>query len=173
MRQSTGSLLVPFLLLLMVGTAIGFCIVLVKTMPPSQAAVSPEAAPVPEPVASQKSKKPRKQAASSKKSGEPVVHVPSLESKDSDAIHTVVPSSDADENASALSVKADSTPVFQSNSTNSSLVTSLNKGDEVKSGGLQILDSQGTWTLVRGQGRSGFVASESLERKTPSEQAQR
>ena len=71
-----------------------------------------------------------------------------------------------------MQVKDDSTPVFHSNSADSALVKSLKKGDEVRSGGLQIIDSQGSWTLIQKSGRSGFVPSEMLERKSPTEQAQ-
>jgi hypothetical protein len=72
-----------------------------------------------------------------------------------------------------LNVKMDSTPVFQSNSANSSQVTSLQKGDEVRSRGIEIIDPRGSWTLIQGAGRSGFVSSESLERKISVEQAQK
>jgi hypothetical protein len=51
------------------------------------------------------------------------------------------------------------------------LVTSLKKGDQVKSGGLQIIDPRGSWTLVQGKGRSGFVPSELLEQQAPIEEA--
>ena len=71
-----------------------------------------------------------------------------------------------------MNVKDDSTPVFHSNSSGSAVVKSLKKGDEVKSGGLQIIDSNGTWTLIQKSGRSGFVPSEMLERKSPTKQAQ-
>jgi hypothetical protein len=66
-----------------------------------------------------------------------------------------------------LNVTTDSTPVFQSNSANSSMVTSLKKGDAVRSGGLEIIDPRGSLSLVEGQGRSGFVPSEMLEQKVP------
>jgi hypothetical protein len=38
-------------------------------------------------------------------------------------------------------------------------------------GGLEIIDPRGSLTLVQGQGRSGFVPSEMLERKTPTQEA--
>jgi hypothetical protein len=180
-KQTGSSGLGPILLLSMLAGALGLFFVVVKMTESSKAAVSPKDAQVTAPTVSQEIKKSRRQAASSKKKdiAAPAAHVPSLESLESpesngsSAIRTAVPSSETDQNALVLNVKADSTPVFQSNSANSTLVTSLKKGDEVRSGGLEIIDSQAAWTLVRGRGRSGFVRSESLERKTPTEEARK
>jgi hypothetical protein len=124
------------------------------------------ASPAPEPI-----KKARRQAATSKKK-DGAAHVPSLERKNSRRIRNEVPLSEADQNAATLNVTTDSTPVFQSNSANSSLVISLKKGEKVRSGGIEIIDPRGAFTLVQGPGRSGFVPSELLERKTPTEDAQ-
>jgi hypothetical protein len=72
---------------------------------------------------------------------------------------------------STIHIKDDSTPVFQSNSADSTLVKSLKKGDQVRSGGIEIIDSTGSWTLIQNSGRSGFVPSEMLERESPAKQA--
>jgi len=77
------------------------------------------------------------------------------------------------EDASTMHVKDDSTPVFQSNSADSTLVKSLKKGDQVKSGGIQIIDPRGSWTLIEKSGRSGFVPSEMLEQGSPTTQAKK
>jgi hypothetical protein len=114
-------------------------------------------------------KEPQRQAANSKKGRASAV--PSRGRKSGRNRKTG--SSEADQNVQMLNVKTDSTPVFQSNSANSGLVTSLQKGDKVRSGGIEIIDPKGSLTLIQGAGRSGFVSSESLERKTPVEEARK
>lgn len=146
-ERSSG--LVVFLLLFILACTTVLCVVVVKKRLSNQAAGFPKEAQVstaPEPI-----KERRGQTTSFKKKG--AAHSP--------------------KNAPVLNVTTDSTPVFQSNSANSSMVTSLKKGDEVRSGGLEIIDPRGSLTLVKGQGRSGFVPSEMLERKTPTQKAQK
>jgi hypothetical protein len=157
----------------MLAAALGLFFVVVKMTESGKTAVPPKDAQVTASTASQEIKQSRRQGAGSKGKNiaASAAHVPSLESNGSSTIRTAVPSSETDQNTLVLNVKTDSTPVFQSNSANSALVTSLKKGDEVRSGGLEILDSQAAWTLVQGRGRSGFVRSESLERKTATEEA--
>ena len=62
-------------------------------------------------------------------------------------------------------VKADSAAVYSSNSPRSPVVGLLKKGDTVETN-LEVIDSSGTWSLVRtGESqRSGFVKSENLDR---------
>ena len=62
-------------------------------------------------------------------------------------------------------VKTDSAAVYSSNSPRSSVVQLLKKGDTVETN-LEVIDSSGTWSLVRtGESqRSGFVRSENLDR---------
>jgi hypothetical protein len=171
--RSTGSSgLVTLLLLSIVGSAVGLCLVVMKMTRSGEATVSLKDAQATASTDPRPINKPRRRAASSKKKdGATVARVPGRESSSSVMARSDAPSSEADQNTPMLNVKTDSTPVFQSNSANSSMVTSLKKGDKVRSGGLQIIDSQGTWTLVRGKGRSGFVPSELLEQNTPTEEA--
>jgi len=62
-------------------------------------------------------------------------------------------------------VKTDSAPVYLSNSSRSPVVRLLRKGDTVETN-LEVMDSSGTWSLVRtgDSQRSGFVRSENLDR---------
>jgi hypothetical protein len=170
--KPTGfSSLLPLLLLFILGCAITIFVLVVRMTLTRQAASSTKDAPASvSPVL--QPKEPPRQAVNTKKKDRATA-VPGRRSSASGRIHTTVSSSTADQNDQALNVKTDSTPVFQSNSANSVRVTSLQKGDEVKSGGIQIIDPNGSWTLVRGAGRSGFVPSESLEPKTSVEQAQK
>jgi hypothetical protein len=66
---------------------------------------------------------------------------------------------------SQAQVKADSAPVYSSNSPRSSIVRVLTKGEKVETN-LEVIDSEGRWSLVRTGDlkRSGFVRSESLDR---------
>ncbi len=171
--RSTGSIDLGPLLLILGACAVGICFVFVmKTTRSSKAVVSQNVAQVTASTASRPINKPRRQAASSqKKDGVTGARVPDRESSSSVMTRNEAPSSEADQNTSILNV-TDSTAVFRSNSANSPIVTSLKKGDSVRSGGLQIIDSQGTWTLVRGNGRFGFVPSELLARNTPAQDAQ-
>jgi len=151
----------------MMGCAVGLFVIVVKMGRFSEASNSPKDAQVTTSTrVSRSSEKPRPQVANSKKkAGGTGAHSPSV------GIRTVVPASEAEQNASTMNVKSDSTPVFQSNSADSALVKYLKKGDEVRVD-LEIIDSQGSWSLIRGEGRSGFVPSEMLERKTSTRQAQ-
>ncbi len=167
-HKATGSSnLALFLILFIMGCVVGLFLIVVKITRFSEASNSPKDAQVTTSTsASRSGKKPRPQAANSKKkAGATDAHSLSV------GIRTAVPSSEPEQNASTMNVKSDSTPVFQSNSTDSALVKSLNKGDEVRVE-LEIINSQGAWSLIRDAGRSGFVPSEMLERKTPTEQAQ-
>jgi hypothetical protein len=175
--QTGSSGLGPILLISALAGAIGIFFVVVKTTESGKAAVSSKDPQVTASTTSQEIKESRRQASSKKENiAVPAADVPSLEnleSNDSSTINTAVPSSETNQNAGVLNVKTDATPVFQSNSAKSTQVTSLQKGDEVRSGGLEIIDSQAAWTLVRGRGRSGFVRSESLERKSPTEESRK
>ena len=66
---------------------------------------------------------------------------------------------------SQAQVKADSAPVYSSNSSRSSIVRVLAKGEKVQTD-LEVIDSEGRWSLVRTGDlrRSGFVRSDSLDR---------
>jgi len=170
--QATGSSdLARFFVLFSIGLAIGLFAVAVKMTRSGDAFSSPKEVQVAKPATVSKSgKKPRSQA---KKRADTPSAQARTEGNERSGRRTVVPSSaTAEEDASTMNVKDDSTPVFQSNSAGSAVVKSLKKGDEVKSGGLQIIDSNGTWTLIQKSGRSGFVPSEMLERKSPTKQAQ-
>jgi|SRR5689334_20759459 hypothetical protein len=149
-REGSSGLVVLLLLFILACTTV-LCVVVVNMRLSNQAAGPPKRAQVTTSAASEPIKKPRRQTASFKKKG--ATHSP--------------------KNAPMLNVTTDSTPVFQSNSANSSIVTSLKKGDEVRSGGLEIIDPRGSLTLLQGQGRSGFVPSETLERKSPTQKAQK
>jgi hypothetical protein len=153
------------------GCAIGLIAMVVKVTRPTEAFSSPKEVQLTNPAKdSRSSKKPRSQAGYSKKKADTTsAHSRSVEGN---GIRTVGPSSEPEQNASTMNVKDDSTPVFQSNSANSAMVKSLKKGDEVRKGGLEIIDSHGSWTLIQKAGQSGFVPSEMLERKTPTKQAQ-
>ena len=172
--KATGSVdWVRFLVLFMMGFAVGLFIIAVKMTRPSEALSSAKDAQVKSPIVSGAGKNGRSQAANSKKKAAASgVHSPRVESNDSGGIRTKVPTSQAAQNRSTINVKSDSAPVFQNNSANSALVTTLKKGDEVRVV-LEIIDSQGAWTMIRGAGGSGFVRSEMLERKTPEKQAQK
>ena len=142
--------LVLLLLLFILACTAALCVVVVKKRQPNEAVGVPNGAQATASTDSGPIKDSRRQAASLKKR---TTHSP--------------------KNATMLNVKTDSTPVFRSNSANSSMVTSLKKGDEVRSGGLEIIDPRGSLTLVHGQGRSGFVPSEMLERKTTTQEAKK
>lgn len=62
-------------------------------------------------------------------------------------------------------VKTDSAAVYSSNSSRSPVIRLLKKGDTVETN-IEVMDSSGTWSLVRtGESqRSGFVRSENLDR---------
>jgi hypothetical protein len=62
-------------------------------------------------------------------------------------------------------VKTDSAAVYSSNSSRSPVIHLLKKGDTVETN-IEVMDSSGTWSLVRtGESqRSGFVRSENLDR---------
>jgi hypothetical protein len=62
-------------------------------------------------------------------------------------------------------VKTDSAAIYNMNSSRSSVVHHLKKGDRVETD-LEVVDSSGRWSLVRMSdiNRSGFVRSENLER---------
>ena len=62
-------------------------------------------------------------------------------------------------------VKTDSAAVYSSNSSRSSIVHVLKKGDRVETN-MEVIDSGGRWSLVRpaDSSRSGFVRSENLDR---------
>ena len=139
--------LVLLLLMFILACTAALCVVVVKKRQPNQAAGFPNGAQATASTASKPIKDSRRQAASLKKR---TTHSP--------------------KNATMLNVKTDSTPVFQNNSANSSLVISLKKGDEVRSGGIEIIDPRGSLTLVEGKGQSGFVPSELLERKSPTQE---
>jgi hypothetical protein len=144
-HQPQGSSgLVVLLLVAIVGLTTVLCVIIVKRRQSNQAAG--QAAEIPASTASTPIQKPPRQTARLKKRAR-----------------------QSPKNARTLSVTTDSTPVFQSNSANSSTVTSLKKGDQVRSGGIEIIDPRGSLTLVEGQGQSGFVPSEMLERKTPTQ----
>jgi hypothetical protein len=149
-REGSSGLAVLLLLFILACTTV-LCVVVLKRRQLNQASGFPKGAQATTSTASGPIKAPRARAAKLKKKG--VAHSP--------------------KNAPMLNVTTDSTPVFQSNSANSSMVTSLKKGDEVRSGGLEIIDPRGSLTLVQGQGRSGFVPSEMLERKTPTQAAKK
>jgi hypothetical protein len=65
---------------------------------------------------------------------------------------------------SPANVKTDAAPVYAFNSLRSAIVYRLKKGDSVEAD-LELVDSEGRWTLIRTSGlnRSGFVRSEDLE----------
>jgi hypothetical protein len=173
-KRSRGfSNLGPLLLLTIVGSAVGICLIVVMTRS-SEAPVSMKDAQATASTAPRPINKPRPQTVNSKKKDDAIAApVPILESFSPVVIRTEVRSTKARQSTPMLNVKTDSTTVFHSNSAHSSPVLSLNKGDTVRSEGLQIIDSQGTWTLVRGKGRSsGFVPSEWLERSSPAEEPQ-
>jgi hypothetical protein len=143
---SSGPVLL--LLLFILACTAALCVVVVKKRQSNEAVGVPNRAQATASTASGPIKDSRRQAASLKKKR--TTHSP--------------------KSATMLNVKRDSTPVFQNNSANSSLVISLKKGDEVRSGGLEIIDPRGSLTLVEGQGQSGFVPSEMLERKSPTQE---
>jgi hypothetical protein len=139
-----------FFLLFSMACAVGLFVIAVK-MTQSREASSRKEVQVTNPASvSQSAEKPRSQAAHSKKK----------------ANHSRNKGSER----GGIRVKDDST-VFQSNSADSAQVKSLKKGDEVRSGGLEIIDPQGSWTLIQKSGRSGFVPSEMLQRESPTSQA--
>jgi hypothetical protein len=63
-------------------------------------------------------------------------------------------------------VKTEAAPVYSYNSTTSSVVEVLKKGEQVETN-LEVIDSEGRWILVKKQqhNQSGFVRSENLERR--------
>jgi hypothetical protein len=150
--KATGSFdFARFFLLFSMACAVGLFVIAVK-MTRSREASSPKEVQVTNPGSvSLSAEKPRSQAAYLKKKA--TAH-----------------SRKKGNEQGGLHVKDDS-PVFQSNSADSAFVKSLKKGDEVRSGGLEIIDSRGAWTLVQKSGRSGFVPSEMLERDSPTKPA--
>ena len=65
---------------------------------------------------------------------------------------------------SVANVKADSAAVYSFNSPRSPVVKMLKKGEKVETN-LEVIDSEGRWSLVHGdQMKSGFVRSENLEK---------
>lgn len=146
-REGSSGLVVLLLLFILACTT-ALCVVVVKRRQANQAAGFLRPAPMTESTASVAIKAPR---ANLRKKG----------------------AARSPKHAPMLNVTTDSTPVFRSNSANSSMVTSLKKGDEVRSGGLEIIDPRGSLTLVQGQGLSGFVPSEMLERRTPTQKAKK
>jgi hypothetical protein len=144
-------------------------VVVTKTTRSGKAGTSQKDAQVTASTAPRSIDTPRRQAARSNKKGATTAAVPGRESSSSVMNRQEASPSQADQKTPLLNVKTDS-PLFRSNSANSDIVTSLKKGDNVRSGGLQIIDSQGKWTLVRRSGRFGFVPSELLERNTPTTQ---
>jgi len=147
-----------------------------KTTRSEKAAVSQKDAQATASTASRPIDTARRQTASSKKkNGATAAYAPGREGSGDVMTRKEASSSEADhadQNTPMLNVKTDS-PLFRSNSANSPVVTSLKKGDNVRSGGLEVIDSQGTWTLVRRNGRFGFVPSELLEPKTLAQEAQK
>jgi hypothetical protein len=71
---------------------------------------------------------------------------------------------------SLASVKTDGAAVYSSNTSRSSVLQVLRKGDKVESN-LEVLDREGRWSLIRTDGlkQSGFVRTEDLERPETSE----
>jgi hypothetical protein len=144
-----------------------------KTTRSEKAAVSQKDAQATASTASRPIDTARRQTASSKKKDRATAaYSPGRESSGDVMTRKEASSSEADPNTPMLNVKTDS-PLFRSNSANSPVVTSLKKGDNVRSGGLEIIDSQGTWTLVRRNGRFGFVPSDLLEPNTLAQEAQK
>src|SRR5262245_18097572 len=143
--KATGSFdWARFFLLFSMACAVGLFVIAVK-MTRSREASSPKEVQVTNlGSVSRSAEKPRSQAAYSRKRAK--AHTRNKGNKQG-GIH----------------VKHDS-PLFQSNSADSALLKSRKKGDEVRSGGLEIIDSRGAWTLIQKSGRSGFVPSEMLER---------
>jgi hypothetical protein len=75
------------------------------------------------------------------------------------------------DDASQMTVKNDSAPVYSLNSKRSSVLRRLRKGEKVGSD-VEIIDSEGRWIVVKAQEkeRSGFVRDDQIERpvKNPS-----
>jgi hypothetical protein len=67
--------------------------------------------------------------------------------------------------ASQVTVKNDSTPVYSLNSKRSSVLRRLRKGEKLDPD-VEIIDSEGRWSIVKGRERerSGFVRDEQIER---------
>src|SRR4029079_17010006 len=113
-KESSGLTAVLLMLFILACTTV-LCVVIVKRRQASEAAVLMKAAPVTTPTASVAIKPPRTTLKKTRVA------------RSSKKVPT-------------LNVTTDSTPVFQSNSKSSSMVTSLKKGDEVRSAGLEIID---------------------------------
>jgi hypothetical protein len=60
-------------------------------------------------------------------------------------------------------VKSDSAAVYSFNSPRSPVVKVLTKGERVETN-LEVIDSEGRWSLIHGDLTSGFVRSENLEK---------
>jgi hypothetical protein len=92
---------------------------------------------------------------------------------ESDATDDVgIPQPDAQDGRDAA-VKPDSAPVYSLNSKNSKVLRSVKRGERLKTD-IQVIDSEGRWSVVKGKGQSrpGFVRDEDLDRdhhsgKTP------
>jgi len=72
---------------------------------------------------------------------------------------------DQEESASQPTVKDEGTPIYSLNTRSSKVVKRLKKGERVNTD-VEVLDSEGRWSLVKGQGKSGlgFVRGENLEK---------
>jgi hypothetical protein len=68
------------------------------------------------------------------------------------------------DDASQMTVKNDSAPVYSLNSKRSSVLRLLRKGEKVGSD-VEIIDSEGRWIVVKPQekGRSGFLRDDQIE----------
>ena len=77
------------------------------------------------------------------------------------------PASHVQSDSGHANVKSDAADVYSFNSSNSSVVETLKKGDRVETN-LEVQDLHGRWTLVRTNElkKSGFVRSENLERSS-------
>ncbi len=94
---------------------------------------------------------------------------PSTDKPESNSPKVEVPPSPATPRVVQTTVANDSVAVYATNSVNSRILKMLKKGDQVETN-LGVVDSQGTWSLIRvpDQRISGYVLSENLERKRPS-----
>jgi hypothetical protein len=98
----------------------------------------------------------------------------SAEKDRTESTTTVIPNKaqiESSDDASQMTVKNDSAPVYSLNSKRSSVLRLLRKGEKVGSD-VEIIDSEGRWIVVKPQEkeRSGFVRDDQIERpvKDPS-----